>query len=255
MSTPIRPGTDSGASYTPDAAMPPKPEKSSLFEDFIDIFHAPSTVFARRASSGFWMPLLVVSLIAGVFAFANRSVNSQIFDVEFDRGAASAMAKNPQITPEMMATQRSISTKIASFMGYIGTPIALFVLGLFAWLAAKVVKAKISYEQAVVILTFAWIPRLVQGLLVTIQALLMDTSQITSMHSLGASPARFMDPETTSRSTMAIVGRFDVFTIWVTVLIGIGIAVMGKVDRTKGYIAAGLLFVLGTLFMMLTTGG
>src|SRR5688572_19609673 len=96
MSTPVRPGTDSGANYTP-GAMPPKPEKSSLFEDFMDIFYAPSTVFARRADSSFWGPLLIITLVTAVFSFVNRDIASAIFDAEYARGAAAAQAKNPQI--------------------------------------------------------------------------------------------------------------------------------------------------------------
>jgi hypothetical protein len=248
MSTPIRPGTDSGAAYTPDAAMPPKPEQSSLFEDFIDIFHAPSRVFARRADSGFWGPLLVVSLLTAVFAFVNRDVMSAIFDAEYARGAAAAQAKNPQITAEQMASMRGVQEKIASFFMYVGTPIFIFVVSFLAWLSAKFVGAKVAYGQAVLIMSFAWVPRLVQGLVNTVQKLLLDTTNITGMHSFGFSPARFMDPDSGSKAVVALAGRFDLFTIWLTILAGIGIAVIGKVPRTKGYIAAAILFVLGSLF-------
>ena len=248
MSTPIRPGTDSGASYTPDAAMPPKPEKSSLFEDFIDIFYAPSTVFARRADSSFWGPLLVVSLLTAVFAFVNRDVASAIFDAEYARGVAAAQAKNPQITAEQMASMRGVQEKMMGFFMYVGTPLFIFIVSLLAWLSAKMVGAKVTYGQAVLIMAFAWVPRVVQGLVNTVQKLLLDTTNITSMHSFGFSPARFMDPDSGPKALVALAGRFDLFTIWLTILAGIGIAVIGKVPRTKGYIAAAILFVLGSLF-------
>ena len=190
MSTPIRPATDSGSNLNPGAEMPPKPEKASLVEDFIDIFYAPSTVFSRRANASFWMPLLIITIVSAAFAFANRNVFSAIFDAEFQRGAAKAMAANPQITPDQMATMRGIQEKVAAAFGYIGTPIFIFVVSLIVWLSAKLVSAKMTYGQAVLIMTYAWIPRLVQGLLTTVQMLLLDTSSITSMHSFGFSPAR-----------------------------------------------------------------
>jgi hypothetical protein len=248
MSTPIRPGTDSGAGYTPGSEMPPKPEKSSLIEDFIDIFHAPSAVFSRRAMSGFWMPLLVVCIVGAAFAFANRGINSQIGDVEFSRASAAA-ASDPRITPEMIAQQRAIMDKVMGFMSYIMTPVALFVLGFGVWLVAKIVKARVSYEQAVLIATFAWVPRLIEQLTVTVQALVMDTTAITNRWDVSLSAARFMDTADTSVKLVALLGRIDVFTIWATILIAIGIATIGKVERSKGYIAAGTLFVLGTLFV------
>jgi hypothetical protein len=251
MSTPIRPGTDSGASYTPDASMPPKPEQSSMFEDFMDIFYAPSKVFARRANSSFWGPLLVVSLVTAIFAFVNRDVMSAIFDAEYARGAAAAQAKNPQITAEQLASMRGIQEKMASFFMYIGTPIFIFIVSLLAWLSAKLVGAKVTYGQAVLIMAFAWVPRVVQALVNTVQKLIFDTTSITGMNSFSFSPARFMDPDTTSKALVALAGRFDLFTIWLTILAGIGIAVIGKVPRSKGYIAAAILFALGTLFPLL----
>lgn len=251
MSTPIRPGTDSGVSYTPDAAMPPKPEKSSLFEDFMDIFYAPSKVFARRADSSFWGPLLVVSLLSAIFAFVNRDVMSAIFDAEYARGAAAAQAKNPQITADQLASMRGIQEKMASFFMYVGTPIFIFIVSLLAWLSAKMVGAKVAYGQAVLIMSFAWVPRVVQGLVNTVQKLVFDTTNITGMNSFSFSPARFMDPDSSSKALVALAGRFDLFTIWLTILAGIGIAVIGKVPRSKGYIAAAILFLLGSLFPLI----
>src|SRR6478672_4371229 len=73
MTQPTTPG--SGAELdAPTTAEPKKPEKASLLDDFMDIFYAPSAVFARRANSSFWIPLLIVSLLLGVIFFANRDL-------------------------------------------------------------------------------------------------------------------------------------------------------------------------------------
>jgi hypothetical protein len=241
-----RPGTDRGAAYDPSVT-PAAPEQASLVEDFIDIFYAPSTVFARRVQSGFWAHLLVVTLIAALFAFANRGVFDQIFDAEFQRGAAKAMEGNPQITADMMATQRNISSKVAGFFQYIGAPLLIFVVAILIWIVARITKARITYQQAVLIMTLAFIPRLIQYLLTTVQMLFMDTATVTSMHSLSFSPARFMDPDTPNRMLLGLMGRLDLFTIWVTILIGIGIAVMGKVPKSRGLIAAAIIWLVASL--------
>src|SRR5436190_22553547 len=101
-----RSGTDKGAPYDPATATPPPAEKASIAEDFIDIFYAPSTVFARRANSGFGLQLLIVSVLFAGFAFASKSVFSQIFDAEFSRGMAKAMANNPRLTADMVSSMR-----------------------------------------------------------------------------------------------------------------------------------------------------
>jgi hypothetical protein len=244
-----RPGTDRGAGYDPSASSPP-PEKASVVEDFLDIFHAPSTVFARRANSGYGMQLLIVSILAAAFAFASRGLMAQIFDVEFQRAAAKAIAANPRITQDMMNSGRGIQEGIATFAGYIGTPIIIFVLAFFVWLAAKIASTKVTYGQAVLIMTLAWIPRLVGSLVTTVQALLMDTSTVTSMFSLSLSPARFMDPDTTNPKLFGLMGSLEVFAIWCYILIAIGLSVIGKVSRARGYAIAAVLFVLGSLPVM-----
>ena len=78
------------------SALPPNPEKASLLDDFMDIFYAPSKVFARRANSSFWVPLLIVTVLLGAIFLANRDLLDPIMEAEFAR----AMAQNPQMTPE-----------------------------------------------------------------------------------------------------------------------------------------------------------
>lgn len=244
MTNPTRSGIDRSAKYDPGSAAPaPAPEGASLVEDFMEIFYAPSRVFARRASGAYWAPLVAISLLAALFAFANRSVTAAVFDAEFSRTSARAMAANPRLTQEMMSQQRGIAEGFASVAYYVGMPLLILFVAVLVWMAAKTVSAKIDWRAAMLVATLAQIPRLVGALLTTVQALLMDTSTITSMHSVGYSPARFMDPDATPKQLMDLVGRFDVFTLWVTVLLAIGIAVVGKVPRSKG--AAGAAIVWG----------
>lgn len=231
----------------PTVPMNPPGEKASLAEDFMDILYAPSKVFERRAAGGYAVHFLIVAVLAGLFAFANRSVFSQIFDAEFQRATAKAMAANPQITADQMNTMRGVQEKIAMGATYIGTPIFIFVMAFFTWLAAKIVSAKITYQQAALIVTLAWIPRLVGSLVATLQVVLMDTSNVTNMFSLSASPARFMDADATNPKVFGLLGSLDVFSIWYTVVVAIGISTIAKVPRSQGYIAAAMVFVLGML--------
>jgi hypothetical protein len=232
-------------SESPTAPMSPAGEPASMVEDFMDILYAPTKVFTRRAASGFGMYLLIIAVLAGLFAFAGRGVFSQIFDAEFARSTAKVIEKNPQAAAQVEA-MKPMNMKIASLATYIGTPIFIFILGLFTWIAAKIVGAKVTYGQTVLIITLAWIPRLVGSLVSTLQIVLMDTSNVTTPWALSASPARFM-PDTTSQKVIALLGSFDAFSIWYTVVVAIGIAVIGKVSPAKGYVAAFLVFAIGLL--------
>ena len=56
--------------------------KASRWEDFIDIFYAPSSVFARRADAGFLLPMVVVTLLTGALFLMNSGTLSPMMDAE-----------------------------------------------------------------------------------------------------------------------------------------------------------------------------
>jgi hypothetical protein len=115
------------------------------------------------------------------------------------------------------------------------------------WLVGKFFDAKESINAAIVVAVFSYVPRVVEGIVNRAQGLFVDPSSLTSRYSLSLGVGRFLDPDTTSPILLALVGRIDLFTIWVTVLIAIGLAVTGKISRAKAAIAAAVIWLLGAL--------
>ena len=227
------------------APAPVKP--ASRWEDFIDIFYAPSDVYARRANSGFGIPMLVVTVLIGVIFLANSGVMQPIMDAEFSRGMAAAMKKNPQLTPEMAAKMRSVGETFGKIGVFIGMPIAMFLTGLALWVVGKFFNAKQTLAAAIMVASYAYVPRILESILNGVQGLLMDPASLDGRYRLSLGVGRFLDPNTASPMLLALVGRVDVFTIWVTVLLAIGLAVTGKIPRSKAAIAAVIVWVLGAL--------
>lgn len=240
-------------SATPnDPASPISPETSaSKWEDFIDIFYAPASVFARRATSGFGLPMLVASLLIGLIFMANMGVMQPIMDAEFTRGAAAAMKKNPQITAEQMSQFRGVGEKIAVVFAFIGTPIAIFFIGLMVWLVGKLFDAKATLGAALMVASYAYIPKIVAAIAGGVMGLLSDPASLNGMYKVSLGVGRFLDPDTTSPVLLAILGRMDVFTIWVTVLLAIGLSVTGRIPRSRAAVAGVLIWILGGLFPVL----
>ena len=235
----------SGAEYdAPSTAK--KPEKASLLDDFMDIFYAPSAVFARRANAGFWIPLLIISVLLGVIFFANRDLIDPIMEAEFARSMANS-AQARQMTPEQMETARKFAGTMGMIFAFIGPPIAMLLLGVVIWIVGKFFDAKQSVNAAVVVAVFSYVPRVVEGVVNRIQGLLIDTSSLNSRFSLTLGLGRFFDPDTTSPLLLGLIGRIDVFTIWITVLIAIGLAVTGKISRGRAAIAAAIVWLAGAL--------
>ena len=86
------------------------------------------------------------------------------------------------------------------------------------------------------------------------QVLLLPEEQITGRASVSLGAARALDPDTTSTALMAVLMRVDVFTLWVTFLVAVGLRVVGRVPMSKALVAAGVVWVLGGLFTFLTSG-
>ena len=235
-----------------DPAPTVSPESSaSRWEDFVDIFYAPASVFARRANSGFGLPLLVVSLLVGLIFMADMGVMQPIMDAEFTRGAAAAMKKNPQLTAEQMSQFRGVGEKIAVVFAFIGTPIAIFFIGLMVWLVGKLFDAKATLGAALMVASYAYIPKILAGIAGGVMGLLSDPASLNGMYRVSLGVGRFLDPDTTSPVLLAIVGRLDVFTIWVTVLLAIGLSVTGRIPRSRAAVAGVLIWILGGLFPVL----
>ena len=238
--------------YVPgDPPSTPPPAGAGLWEDFIDIFYAPASVFARRANSGFALPMLVVSVLVGVTFLADRGVITPAFDADYARGAVMAMKKNPQITAEQMETAKGFLEKFMPIIVFIGTPIAIFFVGLMVWLVGKLVDAKQSFSTSLMIASYSYIPKILGSIAMGIIGLVSAPEMLNGMSRLTAGVAHFLDPDTTSPALVAIAARIDVFTIWVTVLLAIGLSVTGKIPRSRAAVAAVIVWVLGGLYPLL----
>lgn len=225
---------DSPNAMHPDTAPAPQ-DKTSVWEDFLDIFYAPSQVFGRRANGNFWIPLFVVTVLVALLAFANRHVMEPIFDAEFQRGMVAAMKANPQFTPAMMEKSRSVGLIVAQIGAVVFVPVIVLLAGFVAWVGAKLVGAKISWNAALVVAAYAAVPRVLQGVVMSIQGLLMDPSQFVSRFSIEIGPARFFNADTVTPMVGALLDRFDLFSLWGVFLLTVGVAVIGKVPRAKAW--------------------
>ncbi len=233
----------------PTAVPPPTEKPGGVLEDFIDIFVAPARVFQRRVDGKFGPGLLVLVVASLVLFFATRSVMQPIFDAEFTRGISASPSAN--MTPEQIEAAKGAIATFAPLFVAVGIPIGALLLGLAVWLVGRVVGAKVGYMQGATIATFAMFPRLIQSVVGAVQAFMMDESKLISTQSISLGVGRFLDVQTTSPVVMGLLGRVDVFTIWVTILIGIGLKQMGRITTGQAAVGAVVVWVVGALPLLL----
>lgn len=233
----------------PDQTEPiPAPAKpASLWEDFIDIFVSPSEVFERRRNSGFFVPLVIIAVIMTLLFVLGKPVLAPVFDAEFARGIAAAQRQNPQITAEQMEKGRALTEKLAPVFAAFATLFAPLVVGLVLWVVGKFVDAKEDVKAACMIATYAFIPRILESVINITQGYFLDPATLNGRYRLTLGVGRFFDPDKVSPVLLAVVGRIDVFTIWVTVLLAIGLAVVARIPRNRAAVAAAIVWVIGML--------
>jgi len=227
------------------AAVPPP--SASRWEDLLDVFISPVELFRRRSDGKFGFALVALLVLSLVIFFATRNAMQPIMEAEFQRG----MASRPGMTPEAMETARKFTTSLAPVFVLIAIPVGVFILGAVVWLAGRIVGGRISYAQGATIATFAFFPRLVEGIASGVQALLMDEGQLTSRLGLSFGVGRFLDPQTTGAALLALLGRIDLFTLWATALVAIGIKQMGRTSTGQAIAAAALAWLVGCLPVLL----
>jgi hypothetical protein len=233
------------------AVRPEEPERAGLWEDFVDIFYTPSTVFARRSEGKFGMALLFLVAVGTVLYFLTKNATQPIMDAEFSRRSAEMMRQNPSMTAEQLSSGRGFFDTFAPVFFAVGITMSVFGTGLVLWLVGKLFDAKESVSAAIMIATYSEVPRLVQILTNAAQGLVMSPESLNSMNSVGFNLARFMNPDTASPVLIALASRVDLFTIWVTVLLAIGLHVLGKIPKQQAYIAAAITWVVGALPVVL----
>ncbi|GJG88307.1 hypothetical protein tb265_34880 [Gemmatimonadetes bacterium T265] len=229
----------------PSAARP-----AALWEDFVDIFFAPAAVFARRERSGaLWALIVYVVLTVGGFLVA-RPLMQPVFDHAAAEAAAKLRRDQPQITNEQIAASIALQEKfttgaLGGALGAIGQLVWITAVAVAIWLAAKPFGSRAAFGPAFMVATYSFIPRIVGAFAGIALLFVTPPERLTTMESVGFSPARFVGSDV-SPVLRALLGRFDLFTLWTTVLLGVGIAVVGRIPRGRGLQAAALVWALAT---------
>lgn len=223
------------------------PKTPSVWEDFIDIFTSPSAVFARRANAGFGIALLVLTVVLIALYLGTKPLLQPIIDAEFARGAAQAMKQNPQVTAEQMDKMRGMADKFGAIAFAVIIPIRVVIVGLVLWLVAKLFESQLTASSAMMVTTYASFPMIIASVAAGLICYFADPARLTHRYMATLGLGRFLSPDQAAHMPGALLGRVDVFTIWVTVLIGVGAYVVGKVPKGKAAATAVIVWLVGAL--------
>jgi hypothetical protein len=243
---------------TLEATVAKRAPEPSFWEDLVDIYFAPVGVFRRWEKKSFWPPLLFVVIAMSVISFFTFNTLAPAIEADMDRVVNQQMAKSGQkptaAQQEAMGKMRDRMETFGRYVTAIPLFFFIFVLGLGVWLLGKMpgINATQSFGAAMVVAAWANMPRVLGAVLSGVQGLTMDISSMNTIQAVTLGPVRFFDPDTTNPLLYQLLTRFDVMTIWVTILLAVGLRVTGKVTKGQAAAFGVLIWFVGSLWALRT---
>ena len=212
-------------------------EKTSRWEDIIDVFVSPKELFDRRRDDAWWKPYLIVAGIGVVLYYALINVNAQIME-------AAMMQNMPEGADPAQMQQTANITK---WLGGIGVPFGyLFVVALTALglkLGSWMVEPPARWGQVFTIAAYSLFVTIPQQLITAVLVMIKGKSGDVTMQDMSFGVMRFMDPET-NKVMAALLGRLDLFAIWAAVITAIGLMVVVGMPRNRAILAAAVGWII-----------
>ncbi|QJR34758.1 YIP1 family protein [Gemmatimonas groenlandica] len=219
--------------------------KGSVFEDVLEVLWAPAKVFDRSRAKGVGMYILVLTAVTLVIVLATKGLIQPYVDANFDVQMQQMAARGKPMPPEAVAAAQKFAGYGFIATGVLLIPLGAVLTGLLVWIGGKIASARFSYGQAMLIATLASVPRVLSFIATAVQGAITDPQSIRSFSDAALGAARFVDPVSTSPALMAMLANLDVFNIWQLVIIAVGISVIGRVERSAGFVGALVAWGLG----------
>ena len=205
----------------------------SVVGRMLRVFYAPSETFeavSEQRSAADW--LVPTALVAAVMTVAALLVLPIVTE-----GGQEAMQQMKDMSAEEREMAEKFQSQGAAQIGtLIATPIAMFI---YLFIAAalflvlgKLLGGLLSYGQALAITAYAGLVTLPQQGIATLLISAKKTPEVQM--GLGL----FLSEEALQSFGGRFLASIDPFLVWWTVIVGLGLSIVGKLDRNRAYIGA-----------------
>jgi hypothetical protein len=231
----------------PAPAAEPKP---SPFARMIGVLFSPDETFASIARKPDWVVplivLMVISLVSGLILSPR---------VDWAAPAREAMEQNPNASPEQVEQAERIATGMGKVLAFAAPALYIIMLLIVAGiclLAFRLMGGEGTFKQAWAASIYSQMPNVIKSIVTVIILLARggDAGQLSPLQLptlLRSNLAFLFDPKT-NPVAFALAANFDIFSIWVLVLLIFGFAHLARVSKTKSAAILVTLFIVKCLF-------
>ena len=196
------------------------------------------------------LPLIILSLImTGALGYYSFQMNAPVV-IEKQLELSGKADKYTDAQKDQIVTMQSKVAKYSMPIGaLVGTPIILLIIGLYFYIAAKLMGTETSYAQAAAVSVYSSATGILWALAAIIIMSVSDTSTTIVQNLVPSNLAYFFDMQTVGRKVFFLLQSIDIFSIWKFVLMIIGFSVITEAKPAK---SAAVVLIPWVLYLAVT---
>ena len=206
------------------------PEKMSEGSRLIGVFFEPKTAFTDIAERPRWIVPLLISIVSGCLLIYLFNTH-----IGWESYLHRVMDNNPrvqQLSEDQRQNAFNLQLRIVPIISYVAVIVFLpltFLIGggIILGIIKGLLGAPMRFAQVVAVMAYAWLPRVIFSALSIVVMFLKNPDDFDIQNSFASNPGAFMDPMKSSRFLYSLASALDVFSIWVILLMAVGLKAAG----------------------------
>jgi Yip1 domain len=215
----------------------------SQTERVIDAFIAPSKTFIDiLRDQSWWLPFLLGVIVGYGYLFTiQKQVGWDTVTQNTLRQDPKAAERLANASPEARAQAQTFTLAIIKYTFFASPLLALLVAAIaavFLWGTINAIfGGHATYGRVFAVWMYGTLPLLIKSTLAIITMFAgLDKEAFNLSNPVGTNPGFFL-PAESAQWLLRLADSFDVLWIWSLILVGIGLAIVGKVKRGAGFTA------------------
>ncbi len=215
-----------------------------------DSFVAPSKAFASIAAKPRWFLPFVLCILAGLayetFTYSQLTddmIESVRSEVSFSASEIERRVENIEASKEYGVAWQGVAKGLGLLTAF--HAFKLFGLALVVWLALHLYATKVAYKSILALCSFVYLVVIPETLL----SIPLVVARGTRAVYLGA--AAFLPPDIKGSPLFNLCSEVEIFSVWMAVLLGIGLPIVAGISPKKAWITVGYLWVVWLLWSLL----
>ena len=238
-----------------DAVMKPtEPETPALSfpERLLGVFISPGETFEDVARKpGFWAPLIVI--VVATFAM----IETMVWKIGLERLARMGVEQSSRassMSPEQIDQAVSMGVKVARvttpIFGVLGPPIVLLIIAAVGILIVNVIfGGRAGFKTVFSLVCYADLVSLLGVIMAVALMFFGDPEHFNSQNFIPSNVGFFLNQHEVSKPLYALASSADIFSIWLLILLGVGLSkgTGGKVKPAPIFLAFAGVWILYVL--------